>query len=254
MKLLFIGDVVGDIGCRFLQKKLPQLKRELGADITVINGENSANGNGITAFSAKQLFQSGADVITTGNHAFQRREQLSLFEDENIIRPANYSAECPGRGFCELDFGACRVAIVNLSGRLYMEALDNPFTVADEILAQIDTPNIFVDFHAEATSEKQSMGYHLAGRVTAVFGTHTHVQTADARILDGHTGYITDAGMTGVEDSVLGVDKRVAMDRLRYHLPLRFTEAEGDCFLNGVLAEFDRTCGKCTKITPVIVR
>lgn len=254
MKLLFIGDVVGEVGCRFLQQKLPGLKRELGVDITVVNGENSANGNGITAHSAKQIFQSGADIITTGNHAFQRRESLSIYEGEDILRPANYSAECPGRGFCVLDLGSCQAVIVNLSGRLYMEALDNPFTIADEILKELDTPNIFVDFHAEATSEKQSMGYHLAGRVTAVLGTHTHVQTADARILEEHTGYITDVGMTGVEDSVLGVDKQIAMDRLRYHLPQRFAEAEGACFLNGVLVEFDKKCGKCTKITPVIVR
>lgn len=254
MKLLFIGDVVGEVGCLFLQKKLPGLKKELGADIVIVNGENSANGNGITAYSAKQIFQAGADAITTGNHCFQRRESLSIYDEEDIIRPANYSSECPGKGWCELDFGSCQVAVVNLSGRLYMEALDNPFTVADDILREIGTPNIFVDFHAEATSEKQSMGYHLAGRVTAVLGTHTHVQTADARILAGHTGYITDAGMTGVEDSVLGVDKEIAMNRLRYHLPQRFAEAAGDCFLNGVLVDFDKKTGKCTKITAIIVR
>ncbi len=254
MKLLMIGDVVGDVGCQFLQKKLPALRRELGADLVVVNGENSANGNGITAFSAKQIFQAGADLITTGNHAFQRRDQLHIYEEERILRPANYSDACPGKGVGVIDCGACQVAVVNLSGVLFLDHLDNPFDTADRLLAQIDTPNIIVDFHAEATSEKRAMGFWLAGRVTAVIGTHTHVQTADACILSEHTGYLTDAGMTGVEDSVLGVKKEIAIDRLRLHLPQRFEEAQGDCFLNGVLVEFQEKCGKCTKITPVIVR
>lgn len=254
MKLLFIGDVVGDVGCRFLQKKLPVLRRELGADIAVVNGENSADGNGITAYSADQLFRSGADLITTGNHAFQRRNDLHLFDNEYILRPANYSDACPGKGVGILDMGACRVAVVNLSGVLFLENLDNPFTVIDALLEELDTPNIILDFHAEATSEKKAMGHYLAGRVTAVLGTHTHVQTADACILKEHTGYITDAGMTGVEDSVLGVKKEIAIDRLRLHTPIRFEEAKGACFLNGVLVEFEKSCGICTKITPVIVR
>jgi calcineurin-like phosphoesterase len=150
--------------------------------------------------------------------------------------------------------GACQVAVVNLSGVLFLENLDNPFTVIDEILETLETPAIFVDFHAEATSEKKAMGHYLTGRVTAMFGTHTHVQTADAAILGGRTGYITDAGMTGVEDSVLGVKKEIAMDRLRLHVPIRFEEAKGDCFLNGVLVEFQEKSGICTKIEPIIVR
>lgn len=254
MKLLFIGDVVGDVGCRFLQKRLPGLKRELGADITVVNGENSADGNGITSYSARQIFQAGADVITTGNHAFQRRNELRVFENECILRPANHSAACPGQGVTVLDMGASKAAIINLQGVLFLENLRNPFDQMDEILNELDTPNIFVDFHAEATSEKRAMGFYLAKRVTAVFGTHTHVQTADACILEGHTGYITDAGMTGVEESVLGVDKQVALDRMRLHVPVRFEEAQGTCFLNGVLVEYEKKCGICTKITPLIVR
>ncbi len=254
MKLLFIGDVVGDVGCQFLKRRLPALRRELGADVTIVNGENSADGNGITAFSAAQLFQSGADLITTGNHAFQRKDQLSVYDNDCILRPANYSDACPGKGVGLLDFGAFQAAVVNLSGVLFMENLDNPFDTIDRILEEIETPNVFVDFHAEATSEKKAMGHYLAGRVTAVFGTHTHVQTADACILKGHTGYITDAGMTGVEDSVLGVKKDIAIDRMHLHVPIRFEEASGDCFLNGVLAQFDQKCGICTKITPLIVR
>lgn len=254
MKLLFIGDVVGEVGCRFLSRKLPQLRRELDADITIVNGENSANGNGITAYSAEQLFSCGADLITTGNHAFQRRDNLHIFDNDCILRPANYSDACPGKGVGLLDLGACRIAIINLSGVLFMENLANPFDTADALLREIDTPNIFVDFHAEATSEKKAMGHYLAGRVTGIFGTHTHVQTADACILGEHTAYITDAGMTGVEDSVLGVKKEIAIDRLHLHVPTRFEEAQGDCMLNGVLVEFDAKIGKTTKILPIFVR
>ncbi|MBR3629400.1 MAG: TIGR00282 family metallophosphoesterase [Oscillospiraceae bacterium] len=254
MRLLFIGDVVGEHGCRFLQQKLPALRREHGIDITVVNGENSASGNGITQASAEMLFHAGADVITTGNHAFQRRNELSLFEHSCIVRPANYSDACPGRGYTVLDLGASQAAILNLQGVLFMEPLDNPFDTADRLLQEIDTPVVFVDFHAEATSEKQAMGYYLAGRVTAVIGTHTHVQTADARILDGHTGYITDAGMTGAEESILGLEKQAALDRLHLHVPVRAPEAETPCFLNGVVIEYDKKCGKCTKITPLIMR
>jgi hypothetical protein len=254
MRVLFIGDVVGDVGCDFLQKKLSGLRRELGADVTIVNGENSANGNGITAYSAEKLFQAGADLITTGNHAFQRRTDLHIYEKECILRPANYSAACPGHGVGVLDLGSCQLAVINLSGVLFLENLDNPFAVVDSILESLDTPNILVDFHAEATSEKRAMGFYLAGRVTAVIGTHTHVQTADACILEGHTGYITDVGMTGVEDSVLGVKKELAIDRLRLHVPMRFEEAAGSCYLNGVVVDFEKKLGKCTKVEPVIIR
>jgi len=254
MKLLFVGDVVGEVGCQFLRQKLPELKRQYQADIAIVNGENSANGNGITLHSAKLIFQSGADIITTGNHAFQRKTDLKVFDNPCVIRPANYGDACPGKGLTLYDMGSCQIAVINLSGVLFLENLDNPFTVIDDLLKTVETPNIFVDFHAEATSEKRCMGFHLAGRVTAVLGTHTHVQTADACILDQHTGYITDAGMTGVEDSVLGVDKKIAIERMRLHVPKRYREAEGDCYLNGVLVDFDKKCGKCTKITPLIVR
>ncbi len=254
MKLLMIGDVVGAAGCRFLAKKLPGIKREYGVDITVINGENSADGNGITAASARALFSAGADVITTGNHAFQRKNELSLFEDENILRPANHSDACPGHGYTIYDMGSTRAAVINLQGVLFLEPLCNPFDTIDRILEEIDTPNIFVDFHAEATSEKRALGHYLTNRVTAVIGTHTHVPTADACILGGHTGYLTDVGMTGVEDSVLGVKKEIAIDKLRLHVPIRFEEAQGACWLCGVLLEYEKKCGKCTKITPLIVR
>ncbi|MBR7083914.1 MAG: TIGR00282 family metallophosphoesterase [Oscillospiraceae bacterium] len=240
MKLLFIGDVVGNVGCQFLRKRLPELKRQYQADIVIVNGENSADGNGITAYSAEQIFQAGADVITTGNHAFQRKTDFKIYENDCIIRPANYGEACPGKGITVLDMGSCQVAVVNLMGVLFMENLENPFTTADNILKELNTPNIFVDFHAEATSEKRAMGFHLAGRVTGVIGTHTHVQTADACILEAHTGYLTDAGMTGAEDSILGTDKKIALDRMHFHIPRRYQEARGTCYLNGVLLEFEK--------------
>lgn len=254
-RLLFIGDVVGKAGCDFLAQKLSLIKRQFSIDITVVNGENSAQGNGVTKASADMLLNAGADVITTGNHAFKRREALDIYENDLIIRPANYpEGGCPGKGVCVLDMGAYSVAVVNLSGTVYLDPLDNPFTVIDNILRELDTPNIFVDFHAEATSEKKAMGYHLAGRVSGVFGTHTHVQTADECILSGHTAYITDAGMTGPEESVLGVEIQPAVDRLRFRMPVRFREAEGKCFLCGVMAEFDEKTGKSHKIERIIIR
>ncbi len=254
MKLLMIGDVVGDVGCRFLAQKLPRIKREYGIDVTVVNGENSADGNGITSVSARAIFQAGADVITTGNHAFQRKNEFSLFEDECIIRPANYGDACPGRGYTLYDMGSTQAAVINLQGVLYLEPLASPFDTIDSILEELDTPNIFVDFHAEATSEKRALGHYLTGRVTAVIGTHTHVPTADACILGGHTGYMTDVGMTGVEDSVLGVKKEIAIDRMRLHIPVRFEEAQGACYLCGVVIDYDSKSGKCNKIDSIIVR
>lgn len=253
--ILFIGDVVGESGCRFLAEKLPSVKRLYSIDITVVNGENSAQGNGITRYSADMLLNAGADIITTGNHAFKRRESLDIYERDNIIRPANYpEGACPGKGICILDMGAYSVAVLNLSGTVYLDPLDNPFTVIDNMLADIETPNIFVDFHAEATSEKKAMGFHLEKRVTGVFGTHTHVQTADECILSEHTAYITDLGMTGPERSCLGVEITPALDRLRYRMPTRFKEADGDCFICGAVVEFDEKIGKSHKISRIIVR
>lgn len=253
--LLFIGDVVGKAGCDFLASKLSGIKRLYDIDVTVVNGENSAQGNGITRYSADSIVRAGADIITTGNHAFRRKEALDIFDEDYIIRPANYpEGGCVGKGVCILDMGAYSVAFVNLMGTVYMDPLDNPFTKIDEILEQIAVPNIFADFHAEATSEKKAMGFHLAGRVSGVFGTHTHVQTADECILNGKTAYITDVGMTGPEHSCLGVEVQPAVDRLRFRVPVRFKEAEGECFLCGIVASFDEKNGKTHKIERIIVR
>ncbi|MBQ9899307.1 MAG: TIGR00282 family metallophosphoesterase [Ruminococcus sp.] len=253
--LLFIGDVVGKAGCDFLAAKLGVLKRTYGVDITVVNAENSAQGNGVTRASAESLIHAGADVLTTGNHAFRRRESLDIFDEEYIVRPANYpEGGAPGHGVCTLDMGAYQIAVVNIMGTVYMDPLDNPFSVIDALLPELGTRNIFVDFHAEATSEKKAMGYHLDGRVTGVFGTHTHVQTADETVLAGGTAYITDAGMTGPEHSCLGVEIRPAVDRFRFRTPARFREASGPCILCGVLVGFDEKTGKSHKIERLFIR
>jgi len=254
-RLLFIGDVVGKAGCDFLRAKLSGAKRYYNIDVTVVNGENSAQGNGITRASAEMIMNAGADIITTGNHAFQQRAALEIFDEEYIIRPANYpEGGAPGRGMFTLDCGAYSVTLINLMGTVGMDPLDNPFTKIDEMLKAVDTPNVFVDFHAEATSEKKAMGFHLDGRVTGVFGTHTHVQTADECILSGGTAYITDAGMTGPEVSCLGVDIEPVLSMFRYRVPVRFKEAQSDCFMCGVVVEFDEKSGKSNKIERIIIR
>lgn len=255
MRLLMIGDVVAQTGCDFLASKLREIKRKYEIDVTVINGENSASGNGITVHSCDFLTRIGTDVITTGNHAFKRRESVQIFDSvPHLLRPANYPDEVCGKGFCTLDMGRCQIAVVNLMGVIYMDPLTNPFKTADEVLSKIETKNIFVDFHAEATAEKKALGYYLAGRVTGVFGTHTHVQTADEAILNGGTAYITDVGMTGPEESVLGVNKEIAIEKQRLNYPVRFMEADTPCFINAVMVEFDEKTGKASHIERIIER
>lgn len=253
MVLLFFGDVVGESGTACFQNHAPLLRKQYGADLIIVNGENSAKGNGITRQSADALFQGGADVITTGNHCFRRR-CAEIFEDPRILRPANYPDGAPGSGVYVLDCGAYSLAVINLLGTAFMEPLDNPFTVIDKLLSDIDTKNILLDFHAEATSEKRAMGWYLAGRVSAVIGTHTHIQTADAEIMEGHTAYISDVGMVGGEQSVLGVSVSEAIAKQRFHLPVTFTEATGPCILNAVAIEIDSKSGISTKIERLFIR
>lgn len=255
MKLLFVGDIVGEAGCSFLEKHIYQIKQKYGIDVTVVNGENSAQGNGITKPSMMQLLGMGVDVITTGNHCFKRREFVEMFDKNDILlRPANYPDGVVGHGFTVIDMGRTRIAVVNLQGVVYLEPLENPFTTMDRLLKEIDTPNIIVDFHAEATAEKKAMGQYLAGKVTAVLGTHTHVQTADETILSEHTAYITDVGMTGPELSVLGVESSVAIDKQRFHYPVRFVESQNPCFINAVVVEFDEKIGKAYNLERIIWR
>ncbi len=253
MRILMFGDAVGETGTVCFQKTAPRLKREYKADLVIVNGENSAKGNGITQQSAQQLFAGGADVITTGNHCFRRRCP-ELFQHDRILRPANYPEGAPGKGVCILDCGAYRLAVINLMGTAFMEPLDNPFSVIDAILPTLGTKNILVDFHAEATSEKRAMGIYLKGRVSAVIGTHTHVQTADEELIGGTTGYLTDVGMIGAEYSVLGVQPEQAIEKQRFHTPVQFTEATGSCLIGAVLLEIDTKSGICTKIERVFIR
>lgn len=247
MRILTIGDIVSKQGCDYLRKILPKLKRELKAELIIANGENSAVGNGILPGSAQFIFDSGVDVITLGNHALRRREIYS-FLDENpfILRPANYHVSAPGRGSAILDMGRCRVGILNLQGTAYMEPIQNPFDCAETEIQKLkaqDVKIILVDFHAEATAEKRALGFFLDGQVTALFGTHTHVQTSDEQILPCGTGYITDLGMTGPYYSVLGVVPEAAIQKMRTNLPVRFQNEDGICVLEGCLFDVDETNG-----------
>lgn len=255
MNLLFIGDVVGKASCDFLASKLYKIKQDNRIDITVVNGENSASGNGITKASLDMLVQAGADIITTGNHCFKRREFVDMFDEcDYLTRPCNYPDGVIGKGVAYFDAGRYSVAVVNLQGVVYMQGLDNPFTAIDRVLSEIETPNIIVDFHAEATAEKKAMGYYLDGKVTALLGTHTHVQTADEIILPKGTAYITDVGMTGAEHSVLGVETELAIDKQRFQYPVRFVESKEACMINGVIVSFDEKTGKSYKIQRIIER
>lgn len=254
INVLFIGDIVGSNGCDFAEKTVGRLRAQKKLDIVIANGENSADGNGITKASMDHIFRF-ADVITTGNHCFRRKEFTEYYDiKENLLRPANYPDGVVGKGVVTVDMGRYSFAVINLMGTAFMEALNNPYECIDRLLGDIDTKNILVDFHAEATSEKKAMGFYLSGKVSAVMGTHTHVQTADEAILDGHTAYITDAGMCGAELSVLGVKKELAIEKQRTKCPVRFTESDEAPFFNGVLMQIDEKCGKALGIERLIIR
>lgn len=256
MRILAVGDVVGTAGLEFLRAKLPVLKKENKIDFCVVNGENSSDGNGITPSSAEHIFVSGADVITTGNHAYRRKEMYEYFDDnEFVIRPANYSQSNPGRGVCVVDMGRCSVCVINLMGNMFMaDSLDNPFHTIDRLLEEFSENRIvLVDFHAETTSEKRAMAFYLDGRVSALFGTHTHVQTADECILKNGTGYITDLGMVGAIDSVLGVKPEIIIDKFKYNMPARFDFVRGSASLSGCLFEVDDKTGKTISVERISI-
>lgn len=249
MKVVFIGDVCGNAGCEALSALLPEIRREYSADIAIVNGENSADNNGINARSAEAIFAAGADVITTGNHAFRHQSAREEFgRRDTLLRPANLGEYLPGKGVCELDMGAYSVAVVNLMGTAFMSPADNPFKCAEELLKSISSKIIIVDFHAEATSEKRAMGFFLAGKASAVLGTHTHVQTADEQIIEG-TAYITDVGMTGAADSVLGVEKSVIIEKFLTYSPNKHVFASGNADVCGAALEIDKKTGKALSIT-----
>ncbi len=235
--ILFIGDVVAKAGRRVVRDLLPGLREELRLDFVVANGENAAGGIGITPKEADELFRAGVDVITLGNHTYRHREIWPyLDEKREILRPANYLPGQPGRGTCVVERGGASLGVVNLSGNLYMQAGSPALLTIDDALRQVsDADLVLVDMHAEATSEKVALGWHLDGRVTAVVGTHTHVPTADARVLPGGTAYITDVGMTGARGGVIGVRREQSIAVMRSHMPMRYDAADEDPWINAVL-------------------
>lgn len=248
MKILFVGDVVGRPGRQILAERLDRLIDLHQVDFVIVNAENAAAGFGLTPDIANELLDLPVDVLTTGNHVWDKKEIFPYLErQERLLRPANYPPGSPGSGSCLYATSAgLTVAVLNLEGRVFMNNLDCPFRTADALVEELrrHTPIIFVDFHAEATSEKVAMGCFLDGRVSAVVGTHTHVQTADERILPGGTAYLTDAGMTGSLDAVIGIRKELAIERFLTQLPVRFEVAKKDPILCGVLITVDEQSGR----------
>ncbi len=247
-----MGDVVGKAGRQILKQKLPSLIDRHMVDLVVVNAENAAAGYGLTLSVMDELYQSGAQVLTSGNHIWDKKEILEVLDrDERLLRPHNYPEGLAGRGYGIFETAAgLPVAVINLEGRVFMKNLDCPFRAADRILEQVSgrAKMIFVDFHAEATSEKQALGHYLDGRVSAMVGTHTHVQTADEKILAGGTGYLTDVGMTGAQDAVIGNQKEPALQRFLTQLPVRLEVAKKDPLLCAVLLTIDEKTGRCEAI------
>jgi 2',3'-cyclic-nucleotide 2'-phosphodiesterase len=255
--ILFIGDVFGGIGRRTLLALLPRLRERYAPDFVVANGENASGGAGITPKNADEMFAAGVDVITLGNHTYRHREIYAyLDEHERIIRPANFLRNQPGHGWCVVARDGVRLGVVSLSGNLFMKAGRPAFAEADAALHALkgEADHVLVDMHAEATSEKVAMGWHLDGRVTAVVGTHTHVPTADARILPGGTAYITDVGMTGPHGGVIGVKRELALEAMITQMPIRFEPSDEDPWLNGVVIEADERPMRAVAIHQVLER
>lgn len=251
VNIVFVGDVIGNPGRHALSKELHRVVDRYRGDLVIVNGENSAGGFGITEEVGKELFSYGVDVITSGNHIWDKRDSYSFLDGESrIVRPANYPSGVPGQGFTMVrTAGGCRVGVLNLEGRVFMNNLLCPFRAADECINALkgEADVVFVDFHAEATSEKLSLGWYLDGRVAAVVGTHTHVQTADERIFPAGTAYITDAGMTGSFDSVIGMRKEPAIEKFLTQLPVKFEVAKRDVRMQGVVVSVEDS-GRSTAI------
>lgn len=257
MKILFIGDVVGLPGREMVKEYLPKLKEKYRPTMTIVNGENAAAGKGITEPIYRGFLEWGAQAITMGNHTWDRKEIFDFIDDAKyLIRPANFPENNPGKGILFLTINGLEVAIINLQGRTFLPAIDDPFQKADELIeeARKRTNIIFIDFHGEATSEKQAFGWYVDGRVSAVVGTHTHTQTADERILPKGTAYITDAGMTGPYDGILGVEREAVLKRFLTAMPVRFEiTKKGRRQLNGVLISIDKKTGKATAIKRILI-
>lgn len=258
MRILFVGDVMGSHGRQVLSTYLPQLKAKYRPQVTIVNGENAAGGRGITAKIYKQILQMGADVITMGNHVWDNRDIFEFIQDaKKIVRPANFpEGSTPGQGVVYVQVNQVKLAVINLQGNaLMMQNLDNPFLKVDAMLKEIKsvTPFVFIDFHAETTAEKEALGWYLDGRVSAVVGTHTHVQTSDGRVLPKGTAYLTDAGMTGAYDAMLGVKPEKSIERFLTQLPTRYEVREdGRDLLGGCLIDLDDQ-GLAKHIQPVLI-
>lgn len=257
MKILFIGDVAGSPGRDMVKEYLPKLKEKYHPTVTIINGENAAAGKGITEPIYKQFLEWGAQVITMGNHTWDKKEIYDFIDDAPyLIRPANFPENNPGKGIVYLNINGIQVAVINLQGRTFLPAIDDPFQKIDELIeeAKQKTNIIFVDFHGEATSEKQAFSWYVDGRVSAVVGTHTHTQTADERILPEGTAHITDVGMTGPYDGILGMEREAVLKRFLTSMPVRFEiTKEGRTQLNGVLVTIDTDTGKAEKIQRIMI-
>lgn len=249
MKILAIGDVVGDKGTEAVIENLSSIKEKFNIDFCIINAENACSANGITRQKAEMLLLSGADVLTLGNHTFRQKDAHTLLlHNERVIRPINYPPETVGRGVTVVEKNGVKVAVFNALGRVHLENVDCPFRTLKKAIEKTDADIKIVDFHAEATSEKKSMGYYLDGTVSVVFGTHTHVQTADAQVLPRGTGYITDIGMTGPYHSCLGVDKNIVIERFVNCNQQRFTFADSPASINGAVFSVDENSGKCESV------
>ncbi|MCY8499443.1 2',3'-cyclic-nucleotide 2'-phosphodiesterase [Bacillus atrophaeus] len=256
MRILFIGDVVGSPGRDMVKEYVPKLKTKYKPHFTIINGENAAHGKGLTEKIYHSLMQAGADAITMGNHTWDKKEIFDFIDDvPHLVRPANFPEGTPGKGITYVKANGKELAVINLQGRTFLPPLDDPFQKADELIAEAAkrTPYIFIDFHAEATSEKLAIGWYTDGRASAVVGTHTHVQTADNRILPKGTAYITDVGMTGPYDGILGMDRETIIKRFKTNLPVRFSVAEGKTTLSGVVIDIDDQTKKAIKIERILI-
>ncbi|SDJ71012.1 TIGR00282 family metallophosphoesterase [Sediminibacillus albus] len=257
MRILFIGDVVGSPGRDMVRDYLPKLKKKFQPHISIVNGENAAAGKGITEKIYKQFLEAGAQAVTMGNHTWDKKEIFEFIDHaEYMARPANFPEGTPGKGIVYVRSNNVEAAVINLQGRAFLPPLDDPFRKADQLIeeAKKRTNLIFVDFHAEATSEKQAMGWYLDGRVSAVVGTHTHTQTADERILPKGTGYITDVGMTGPYDGILGTDQEAVINRFLTNLPVRFeVTKQGRTQLNAVIVDIDNNSGMAKKVERVLI-
>lgn len=258
MRILFVGDVVGSLGRKMVAEYLPRLKQRYRPQVTIVNGENAAAGRGITEKIYKKLLQDGADVVTLGNHAWDNRDIFNFIDTApKMVRPANFPvASTPGQGIVYVKVNQVELAVINLQGRTFMTAIDDPFEKISELVAEAKqrTPLIFIDFHAETTSEKQAMGWYLDGQVSAVVGTHTHVQTSDARILPGGTAYLTDVGMTGPYDGILGMQREAVIGKFQTALPHRFEVVEeGRGLISYCVIELDDQTGQAKSITPGLI-